>query len=327
MKLIVRRYANSKADIIGFVKIGNDYLTLLKKGTDLKGILNGCEILSSDIRDKSHQKIASLTGNILAQLCKKNESNQLILYKSHWSNEKYPATTLLNTIIPRIPKGIKVAVKSRPREDVKDFLPIPKIGTSIDSEHLSKNLFVFMRKTANMSVALSNAVRVAQIITGRKLVGTMWGANKTQKFLDSENRKVASLRSNLDTINMHQELMFKGIEKLRTCINEKSLGIEKRRVIARIVIPNIVDSYCEHKKYASDIMLELAPLLHVDEVFKNNTNYPASWFIDEEVLDNLLEDFEHLASYLGEVPIIESKVIIPLDMLGSQIAKIGISNE
>jgi hypothetical protein len=184
-----------------------------------------------------------------------------------------------------------------------------------------------MRKAANMSIALSNAVREAQIITGRKLVGSMWGAKKTQKYLDLENKRVAFFQGNMDAINMHQELMFKGMEKLQACINEKSLSREKKRVIARIVIPNIVDSYCEHKKNASEVMLELSPLLHIDNVFKSNTNYPASWFIDVEGLDNMWEDFEHLASYIGEIPVIESKVIIPLDVLGSQITKIGISDE
>ncbi len=92
-------------------------------------------------------------------------------------------------------------------------------------------------------------------------------------------------------------------------------------MLAQVVIPGIVDSYEDYKKIASDSMLEVGPLLYVDEVFKRNTNYPASWFISEETLGNMREDFEHLASFVGEVPAIESKVVIPLDMLGSQITK------
>lgn len=319
MKLLVRRYANSKADIVGFARVGSSCLTLLKNKTYLKGILNGCEIFSSS--GGLHEKIACLTGSVIGQLCVKEGLDQVTLYKNHWKHQDYPASELLYSVISRTPENIKIATKSRPREAITDFLPTPRVATEIDSENLSKNLKVFTRKASNMSISLLNAVRGAQIITGRRLVGTMWGAKKTQKYLDSENKKVASIQQGMETINMHQELMFRGIRKLQACINETSLDVEKRKLIARIVIPSIVDSYCEYKKLASNTMLEISPLLYIDEIFKNNTNYPASWFINEEVLDNMWEDFEHLTSYLGETPAIESKVIVPLDMLSSQITE------
>lgn len=321
MKLLVKRYANAKSDVVGFVKVESDAFTLLKKDSTLKGILNGCELFSSGSDKESFKKTACLSANIISQLCAKNAIDQVTFYKSHWKHKDYPAVDLLDSVSSCISDRLKVAMRFRPREEVKNFLPIPHIATAIDSELLSKNLRVFMRKAANMSIALKNALRGGEIITGRKLVGSMWGAKKTQRFLDSENKKVASIRHSMDTIAMHQELMFRGIGKLQACINEKKLDKEKRKVIAKIVIPSIVDSYCEHKKFASNVMLELSPLLYIDEIFKSNTNYPVSWFVSEETLDNMCEDFEHLASYLGEIPSIESKVIIPLDMLGSQITE------
>lgn len=321
MKLLIKRYANVRSDVVGFAQVGSDALTLLKKGEDLTGILNGCEILKTDLSGGSRDKVSCLVGKVLAQLCNKNGSDQIVLYKSHWKHREYPAEDLLNSVVPRIDPNVKVDVRSYPRVEIKNFLPMPRIASVIDSENLYKNLNVFSRKISNASIVLGSAIRGAYVVTGKKLIGSMWGAKKTQNYLDEGHKVIASLNRDADAASMHQELIRKGIGRLQRCMKEASLSSESRKMVAQVVIPSIVDSYEMYKKIASKVMLEIAPLLYIDEVFRGNTQYPASWFISEETMENMREDFEHLASFIGEVPAIESKVVIPLDMLGSQITK------
>lgn len=321
MRLLIKRYASVKSDVVGFARVGSDSFTILKKDEKLRGVINGSEIFSSDI-ENSEEKISSLVSKILSSLCKKYAKDKITLYENHWKVDALPKENLFKNVIDKTAyDNIKVIVLSHPKKKITNFLPIPHIASSINQEALNKNMSVLSRKIGNTTVVLSNTIKDANIITGRKLINTMWGAKATQKYLNNKNIKVASLNKNVEALNMHKELMNRGFSKLQTYLREPDISQSTRKMISKVVIPGIIDSYERFKKISTDTMLEVSPLLHIEDVFQKNTNYPASWFISEETLDDLQEDFGFLSSFIGEIPIIESKVIIPLDILGSKITK------
>lgn len=320
MKFFIKRYATARLDPIGFVKIGSDDFRLLKKDNDIICVINGCEVFKDNIKSESISNISNLIAKILEQLCNKNAIDQISLYKKDWNNKEYPFGDILQDIIGDL-DTVKVSLKTGSKSEFNNFSYIPKISSDINYTALSKNLDIFKRKTSNAIIVLSNALKNYRIITGRKLVASMWGAKKTQKYLNNKNKKVASLDRNLDVINMHKELINKAIPRLSFYLKKSSLNKEQEKLLSKVIIPDFINNYESVKEKVSSTILDISSVLNIDKVFKENTRYPASWFISEETLDNINEDFSHLASFINDIPLIESKIIIPLDILRSEISK------
>lgn len=325
MKYLIQRYSNTnKSNNVGFVRIGNDVFSLRKTKEHLRGILNSSEIFLTNVENKVNEKLACLLANVFSYLCKKNASNQLVLYRVQWRDKEkeYPSEELLEKITPRISSDIKVLLRSHPREECKKASQeIEKISENINSNALFHNMGVFSRRIHNASVSLESAHHYSEIISKKQLIASMWGAAKTQRYLNQFNEKIASIKNNINKAGMHNELIKRGSAKIQKCVKETSLNSDEKLTLNKVVIPGILESYSKFKKIATDTMLEISPLLYVDEVFQHNTKYPASWFISDEIIHNMKEDFDHLASFVGDLPIIESKVVIPLEMVGSRITE------
>lgn len=318
MKQLIKRYAAVRSDLVGFVQIGPDALTLIKKEGSVRGILNGCELFASDYGDDTKDRVASLLGNVIEHLCHKNGCSQLTIYANDWKSEEGP--NLLRDTLACLGEVTKVRVASSRRSKV-NYHPMPKVSEHIDQYALSKNLGVLNRKISNIVGVLRSTIKNASIVSGRKLVQSMWGAPETQKYLDNEHSKVASQQAALDKAELYQEMIARATTKIAARLNSSTIGADDRIMLKTMLIPDLIECYEGLKKLASDVLLTASPLLHVDRVFMANTQYPATWFVSEEVMNDLREDCGHIASFLGEVPKMETNATIPLDVLASQIKK------
>lgn len=320
MRLLIQKLANSKAVVAGLVRIGEDSFYLLRQDKSIKGVLNGSDIFCYPIRNDNIEKIGCFLGKFLIFLGDKRSTSSIPIDRSCWKDKQANSESILNVALSKISPEYKVISANSPEE--KDIFNEKSSSIEVsDYEAIFKNIGIFSRKIANAYVALSNAVKNSNIISGRTLINSMWGAPATQKYLNNKNASVTDLSNKLDTAGMHQELIQRSVKRVQASIKEKKLPSDTRKVLAQILIPNIVSSYEDFKKIASEVMLETSPLLYVDDVFKKNTGYPANWFISEEILNNLDEDIKHIFSFVYDIPAIENKAVIPLDSIGTQIFK------
>ena len=160
----------------------------------------------------------------------------------------------------------------------------------------------------------------ASMLTRGKLVSSMWGAKETQCILDDVREKLVGDNKSWDKIDLYSEMLDKSLARLATKFNTDLIEVcdEEKRFAAEVLIPQILDSYDKLKDLLIKCIVSLAPLVYIDEVFKEKTTYPAKWFLAEDVMGGLRQDYDTLIKFLTEIPNIELRVIDPLDFIRAQ---------
>lgn len=317
MSFLIKRFANHNSEVVGYAKISNDSLTLLNKPKQVIALLNGHELLRIEKGTIEEKCAGFLIGDIINKISSFSDKNEKIkIYNDLFKKEE--GKRILAGIKDRISTRIKVA--SKHKCDI-DFFPRPKLSNKIDTSILATNMNVLSKKINNLSLILKNALRNASVVTGRKLINSMWGAGNTQKYLDSQHRIIEASVEKFDSMEYHRETIERASGRLLSRLKMVEASSKECETLQKVVIPNVIDSYENIKKCLGDSLVKISPLLDIDKIFKGNTNYPAKWFISEEILINLEEDYDHLLAFLIQIPKIETMSILPLDIFGSKLNK------
>lgn len=317
MSLLIKRFSNNKSKVVGYAKVSNDSLTLINKPYKLITLLNGHEVLSISKKDIKDKKAGHLIGEIINCLSAKSKNNESSrVYKSYWASDE--GKKLFEDFKPRLSSRVKLASKVKEK---MDMFPSPKISNKINKDILSKNMCILSNKINNLSLILKNAVRNASVVTGRKLVGSMWGADKTQKYLDKKHNDILAFTDKIEKMEFHRENIERTSRRLSDRLKLSDSSEKESKTLREVIIPNVIDSYENVKSCLGENLLNITPILDIDTVFKDNTEYPAKFFISEEVINNLEEDYGHLISFVVEIPVIEIMTILPLEIISSKLNK------
>lgn len=324
MKQIIKRYSNIGAEVLGFIRIGNDTIALISKDKDIKGILNGCEIFKTGSIKESQDNIAYVISDLVHNIYSKSKPENFTVYKDHWASTNFPMGAVLDQIIVNIKDRVKVAVKVRSKESSSNYETTLSFG-KINPEILNKNVAVFNSKMGNACVVIQNIMKYASIIAGHAFGNNdnVWGATNIQKYMDSVKSKIATIRSEIDRLEFYREMFYKNSNTLSLKLASSAVmnNPEERKVISQVLIPDIISNYENVKNLATKVAFLTSPLIYVDGLFRKNTNYPVSWFISDDVILNLKDDYELLINFLQDIPKIESNVVVPLDVYSTQILK------
>jgi hypothetical protein len=325
MKQIIKRCSNIGAEVLGFIRVGNDSLVLIEKNSEIKGILNGCEVFKTASVDDNENSIVHVFGDLTQNLYNKNKPEDFTIYREHWSSDKYPMGEVLDQILSNLKKTAKFSVKVRAKESSINFEPSLKFGNKIDSAILDKNVNVFNLKINNASLVLQNFIRNASIITGYKFEekDPVWGSKNISRYINGIKSKMASNAAEMDKLDYYTEMIDRTASKIHFKLSSDRVkkNPEERKILGSVLIPELVGNYEGFKKLATSVVFACSPLVYVDDLFRKNTNYPVSWFISDDVLINLNDNYSFLINFLQELPRIETNAIIPLDVYGAQILK------
>jgi hypothetical protein len=113
---------------------------------------------------------------------------------------------------------------------------------------------------------------------------------------------------------------MKSIERLIHKLSTDLVKVcsEEQKMICTIIIPNILSNYEQLRAIVSKALLSLTSLIYVDMLFKKMTSYPASWFMNGNMLEDMKQDYQKLLGFMMQVPRIEQSVIYPLDFMKMQ---------
>jgi hypothetical protein len=325
MKQIIKCCSNIGSDVLGFVRIGSNTISIINKNKDVKGILNGCEIFKvANLKDEKCN-VAYVIGDLIQNIYNKNKPEYFTVYKDHWASDKYPMKDILDQIIFNLKNNVKVAVKVRSKESNTNFKSSLNFSEKINPNILNKNIGILNVKMGNTCIVLQNIIKCASIMVGRKFAdtGDVWGARHIQKYMEGIKSKLASDVSEVNKIDFYKEMMDKNTNKLniRLASEEVMNNPEEKKVISQVIIPDTISNYENIKDIATKSILAIAPLIYVDDIFRKNTNYPVNWFVSDDVLINIKDDYNFLINFLQEIPRIESNAIMPLDVYSTQIIK------
>jgi hypothetical protein len=325
MKQIIKRCSNIGSDVLGFVRIGNNSITIINKDKNIKGILNGCELFKvSNIKDDK-DNVAYVIGDLIQNIYNKGNCENFTIYKNLWANDKYPMGEILEHIILNLKDNIKVAVKVRSKEANINFENSFNFGDHINANVLNKNINTFNTKMSNACIVLQSFIKYASIISGHKFGnnGDVWGAKNIQKYMDGIRFKIASYNSEISKIDFYKEMLYRNSKKLSMKLSSVSImnNAEEKKIISQVLIPDIIDNYEKVKDLSTQVVFIVSPLIYVDDLFRKNTNYPVTWFVSDDVIMNLKEDYNFLINFLQEMPKIEANAIMPLDFYSDSILK------
>ena len=325
MRQLIKRCSNIGANVIGFIRVGSNTLSLIQKKEEVKGVLNGCEIFKTANLNKVKESVACVLSDLILNLNEKEKPESLIIYKDHWASDVYPTQEIADKIIGNLKKTIKLAVKVRAKEASVAFEPELRIRGKIDTKVLDKNAHVLNRKMANIIGVLQSAIKYANIIVNHKFKdkNSAWGLQTIQNHVDDVRGRLNVNASEINKTDFYREMTARMINKfsLKLCSEECLNNPEEKKMISQVIVPEILDNYEKVKDLTSKTIITIAPLVYIDELFKKSTNYPVNWFVDEDVTMNLDEDYRFLIDFLQEIPRIEANAIVPLDIFKDQIQK------
>lgn len=325
MKQIIKQCSNIGSNVLGFARIGNNSISVINKDKDIKGILNGCEIFKTSNLKDNKESIACVVGDLIQNIYNKGGCDNFTLYRSLWANDKYPMGEILDTIVLNLKDNVKVAVKVRSKESTTKFKNSFSFNNSLKCDRLSSSINDLNMKMNNACIVLQSFLKYASIIIKHKFAssGDVWGSKNIIKYMDDIRYKISSIVTDINKIDFYKEMLDRNSKKLSMKLSSASImnNAEEKKIVDQVLIPDVIDNYEKIKDISSSIILILSPLAYVDKLFRKNTNYPVTWFISDDVIINLKEDYNFLINFLLDIPKVETNVIMPLDVFSGNILK------
>jgi hypothetical protein len=221
-----------------------------------------------------------------------------------------------------IPGVKKITIKSLP-EDMSDInrtlRPEFDVGKTIDHGILIEGLKKLHQTVSDLNNILNVCRDDALTLTQGKLVGTMWGAKSMQQVLCGLHNEIAE-NSTWERVEFFSSMIMKSIERLIHKLSTELAKVcaEEQKIICTVLIPNILTNYEQLRDIASKALVSLSSLIYVDMMFKKMTSYPATWFMNGNMLEDMKQDYQKLLGFMMQVPRIEQGVIYPLDFMKLQ---------
>jgi len=123
--------------------------------------------------------------------------------------------------------------------------------------------------------------------------------------------------SDWEKIEFYTNISIKSIDRLIHKLNVSLFDVcdEEKKVVNTVLIPNIIQNFEKIKTITSNVLKMLSNFVYIDEVFKKNTSYPASWFINSDMFEDIKLDYKNLILFVLKIPRFEQEIIYPLDMM------------
>lgn len=308
MKNLIKKVSSMNSTIINQVKVGNRVFTLVKKDHTLRGILDGTEIIASAIDscfiDKLPKIVFSITEDLLG-----GEHNG-VRFKQN--KEEELAGSLSEKMLAEMERN-NVPIKTKNMRSFEPICPVYDLNEPIQYSSVVSKIPGLLHFLENITQILELSLNDSMVLTKRKLVSTMWGADSTQVIIDEVRKELTKLIPESDRLNLYYELIRKSSERLK--VFHKRSDEDSVKVINNILIPDILNNFENIKRFASDIFFIMSPLVHIDEVFVKNTTYPSKFFLPVETIEAIEDDYKLIVEFLNKVPSIEQEILNPLDLL------------
>lgn len=308
MRHLSNKIAAAKSTVIAHYKIGDDCFSISEKNGLYCGTYNGYEILSYDGRYRD--KAANVFGSVIAFLSDREDKKIQQIRKKQ-----------ANSFVQEVNAYLKNSTKKIAVEEGEVKIEVPEfdVGEAVNQKDLITNLYKFQDMLKGTVGLLSSIQEQALSLTDSRIVSTMWGAQQMQQLLDRirDDVKCEDLWNKLD---FYVEMISRSIERLIIKLNTELCKVcqEEKRIVGTVLIPNIVSNYESLMGVMARVLAVLEPLININDKFKKETSYPASWFLKGTMLEDMKEDFNKLLETVLRTPEIEKQILFPLDVLKTQ---------
>jgi hypothetical protein len=318
MKHLLKKVSALNSKVIAHIKMGNDTFNILSRDNSFYGIYDGCEVLYGSAKKANNDKIASIVKDFIECHTKCNKNQGFVVFRDKHASD----FENFSDQIKDIPGVKKCVVKAFP-EDMSEINKSLHPEFSVEQALNNSSLITGMQDLSKTVSDLNNTLNVcrgdALNLTQGKLVNTMWGAKSMQHTIDDLHEEIFGNNA-WDRVEFFSSLVMKSIDRLihKLAIGLQNVNQEEKKVICTVLIPNILSNYEQIKLVASSALVSLSVLMSIDAMFKKLTSYPATWFMNGNMLEDMRLDYQKLLSFMMQVPKIEQDVIYPLDFIKVQ---------
>lgn len=318
MKHLLKRVSAANSKVIAHIKMGDDIFNIISRDSGVYGMFRGCDILNCGSFTDHGGRVANVIKDFIGEYLKGRDCHSLSVLRDKNAND-------LDSLLEQL-KGIpgikKVMIKTIPEDMTeinKSMHPEFSIERAVDYQALAKSLRGVSIIISDMTNTLNVCRADALTLTQGRLVNTMWGADSMQRMISDLHDEIAE-NSAWDKVEFFSSLIVKSIDRLihKLFTNLIAVCDEERKMICTVLIPNILSNYEQLKKVISSALVSLSSLIYVDMMFKEKTSYPAAWFMNGSMLEDLKQDYQKILGFMMLIPRIEQEIIYPLDFLKLQ---------
>lgn len=311
MKHLLHNIKTSNCKIIAQFKIGNTSYNLNTIGSNATIAVDGHNIINSSEVGSGYDNIAHLLKDIIVKgaSISKVESIQTYLDKE---------ADLSGILVEGLKKELDSSIKI-----VNQSMEIPH-NTTVKlnlEEAFAPNSFIKkIKEFAQNLHDINETLRVCRedisMLSCGRLVDSMWGAKKTQRILEELKTKVSE-DGDWEKIEFYVNMTLKSIDRLIHKLSTSLFDVcdEEKKVVNTVLIPNILQSFEKIKEVISRVLKMLSSFVYIDEIFKRNTSYPANWFINADMFEDIKLDYKNLILFALKIPRYEQELLYPLDMM------------
>lgn len=311
MKHLLNNIKTSNCKILAQFKVGSVSYNLNAIDSNTKIAINGHDIIDCNEPDVGYEKIASLLKDFIVNGASLNKPTSIQAYLNKEANI---SKSFIDSLKKELESSIKIVTQS---------MEIPH-STTVKlnlEEAFAPDLFLKkIREFAQSLHDINETLKVCRedisMLSCGRLVDSMWGAKKTQKILEDLKSRVSE-DGDWEKIEFYVNMILKSIDRLAHKLNSSLFDVcdEEKKVVNTVLIPNIIQSFEKIKEVVSRVLKMLSNFVCIDEIFKKNTSYPANWFINAEMFEDIKLDYKNLILFALKIPRYEQEILYPLDMM------------
>lgn len=311
MKLLLNSLKTSNCKVLAQFKIGDLSYNLNSMGKSSSISLNGHDIIDCSSVGTGYEKIAHLLRDLVVSGAAGVTSGALTTYLC--KDAKLPDMLMAN-IKKDLGSSIKIVNQSM---EIPRAIPIKlNLEEALAPDKLLKRIKEFAQSIHDIHETLRVCREDILSLSCGRLVNTMWGAKPTQHILECLKESVAE-DGDWDRTEFYSNMILKSINSLTPKLNGSLFNTceEDKKVAVTVLIPNILQGFEKLKVVVSNVLKMLSNFVYIDEVFKKNTSYPASWFINSDMFEDIKMDYRNLVLFALKIPKYEQEIVYPLDMI------------
>jgi len=310
MKHLLKKIALQNVKVLAHAKVGSSAFNVFSKEGRVHASYNGCNIF--DLEKNDIVKVAAVWSDIIKKMASSSKA-AVKVYVDDQTPEMTPCSDRIKADLPT------TVIKSIPRntapieETMQDEFSVDDIG---GYDHLIKSLLRLKGIIGDLSTVLNVCRNDAITLSEGKLVGTMWGAKPMKDVMCGIHSGIVGDGS-WEKVEFYWTMLSKSIDRLILKFQTDLAKVcqEEKRVINMVLIPSVLDSYNQIKATAARALMSLSSLVYSDAVFRKHTSYPARWFLNGGMLDDVCGDYNKLITFLMQTPEIEKDVVYPLEFM------------
>jgi hypothetical protein len=311
MKHLLRNIKGANCKVIAQFKVGDVSYALNCIGKTSNISIDGHDVIDCSDVDVEYDKVAHLLKDFIIKGATVSNPPSI---QAYIKKDVEFSDAILSTLKKNLDSSIKIVNQSM---EIPDTTPVKlDLEKAFAPENFLKKIKEFAQALHDINETLKVCREDIIMISCGRLVNTMWGAKPTQRILENM-KNIVEEDEDWEKIEFYVNMIIRSIDRLSHKLNTSLFDVcdEEKKVVSTVLIPNIIQNFDKIKVIVSNVLKMLSNFVNIDEIFKKNTSYPANWFINADMFEDIKLDYKNLVLFALKIPRFEQELLYPLDIM------------